>query len=132
MSATAGLSSVPLWPFGLYFLIVIFLAAAMLGLSSILGQRHLERATGIPYEGGILPEGSARVRLSAKFYLLAMFFVIFDLESIFIYAWAVAARELGWAAYGVIAIFIGVLLAVLGYLWRSGGLDWASIRRHTL
>ena len=70
-----------LWPFGLYLILVIALTAAMLAVSYILGQRHSERATGDPYEGGIVSEGSAHVRFALKFYLVAMFFVIFDVEA---------------------------------------------------
>jgi NADH-quinone oxidoreductase subunit A len=98
---------------------------AMLVLSYFLGQLHHERATGSPFESGIVSEGSAHVRLSAKFYLIAMFFVIFDLEAVFLFAWAVAGRELGWAGYFETLIFVGVLLAALTYLWRVGALDWA-------
>ncbi len=108
---------------------VILLVAAMLGLSYVLGQRHQDRATGSPYEGGIVSEGSARVRLSAKFYLVAMFFVVFDLEAVFLFAWAIAGRELGWPGYWEAMIFIGVLLAALVYLWRMGALDWGSAGR---
>lgn len=115
-----------LWPLAVYFAIVVLLIVAMLVVSWLLGQRHQERATGSPYEAGIVSEGSARVRLSAKFYLVAMFFVIFDLEAIFIFAWAVAGREVGWAGYWEILIFIGVLVAALAYLWRLGALDWRS------
>jgi NADH-quinone oxidoreductase subunit A len=96
----------------------------MIALSSILGQRHQDRATGTPYEGGVVPTGSARVRVSAQFYLVAMFFVIFDLEAVFIFAWAGAVRELGWAGYIEVLIFIGILVAALIYLWRLGALDW--------
>jgi len=120
-----------LWVLGLYFLVVLLLVAAMLAVSYVLGQRHKEPATGSPYESGILSEGSARVRLSAKFYLIAMFFVIFDLEAVFIFAWAVAARELGWAGYGEIAAFIAILVAALAYLWRLGALDWSPQSRST-
>ena len=67
----------------------------MLGLSYVLGQHHKEHATDDPYEGGILSAGSARIRFSAQFYLVAMLFVIFDVETIFIFAWAIAFRELG-------------------------------------
>jgi len=87
---------VDLLPFIAYFIIVLILVGAMLGLSYVLGQRHNEPATGEPYESGIVSEGSAHVRLSVKFYLLAMFFVIFDLEAVFIFSWAVAGRDLGW------------------------------------
>ena len=82
-----------------------------------------------PYESGIVSEGSARVRVSAKFYLVAMFFVIFDLEAVFIFAWAIAARELGWAGYSEILVFIAILVAALAYLWRLGALDWSPSRR---
>ncbi len=117
-----------LWPLGMYLLVVLILVAGMLLLSYLLGERHHDLATGTPYESGILPTGSAQIRLSAKFYLVAMFFVVFDLEAAFIYAWAVAARELGWIGYGEIALFIGILLAALVYLARLGALDWGSAR----
>ena len=113
-----------LWPLAVYAAIVGMLVVAMLGLSYVLGQRHQDRATGSPYESGILSEGSARVRFPAKFYLVAMFFVIFDLEAVFIFAWAVAVREAGWSGYAEVSLFIMVLLATLAYLWRVGALDW--------
>jgi NADH-quinone oxidoreductase subunit A len=109
---------------GVYFLILLFVIAVILLISWLLGPRHHEPATGAPYEGGIVSEGSARVRLSAKFYLVAMFFVIFDLEAVFIYSWAVAAQELGWPGYWEIVIFVGVLAVALAYLWKLGALDW--------
>lgn len=117
-----------LWPLGVYTALVVFLVGAMLGLSYLLGQRHHDRSTDFPYESGISSEGSARVRLSAKFYLVAMFFVIFDLEAVFIFAWAVAVRETGWIGYLEVSVFILVLLAALGYLWRVGALEWGSGR----
>jgi NADH-quinone oxidoreductase subunit A len=119
---------VDLWPLCIYVALVVLLVAAMLALSYVLGQRHHEHSTDSPYESGILSEGSARVRFSAKFYLVAMFFVIFDLEAIFIFAWAVAVRETGWAGYAEVFIFVTVLLAALGYLWRVGALEWGSGR----
>jgi NADH-quinone oxidoreductase subunit A len=122
---------VTLWAFGVYFLLVLALVVAMLLVSYVLGQRHEEPATGSPYESGIVSTGSAHVRLSAKFYLVAMFFVIFDLEAVFIFAWAVAGRALGWTGYAEVLIFSGVLIAALVYLWRLGALDWGSIQRHT-
>ena len=113
-----------LWALGVYFLLLVFVIGVILLVSWLLGPRHHEPATGAPYEGGILSEGSAHVRLSARFYLVAMFFVIFDLEAVFIYSWAVAATELGWAGYGEIVIFVGVLVVGLAYLWKLGALDW--------
>lgn len=113
-----------LWPLAVYLVIVSTLVVAMLGLSFILGERHNNRAKDSPYESGILSQGSARVRLSAKFYLVAMFFVIFDLEAAFIFAWAISVREAGWTGYAEATLFITVLLATLVYLWRVGALDW--------
>jgi NADH-quinone oxidoreductase subunit A len=113
-----------LWPLLAYAAAVVALAASMILISYVLGERHRERATGEPYESGIVSTGTARLRVSAKFYLIAMFFVVFDLEAAFIFAWAVAFRELGWAGYVEILVFIGILLAALVYLWRLGALDW--------
>jgi NADH-quinone oxidoreductase subunit A len=110
----------------LYIALVIGLCVVMLGLSWVLGERtKYTKATLDPYESGILHVGFARYRFSAKFYLMAMFFVIFDLEAVFVYAWAVSAREAGWAGYVEMLIFLAILLAALVYLWRLGALDWA-------
>lgn len=117
-----------LWPLGLYSAAVIGVVSVMIILSHLLGQRHQDRATGEPYESGMPVTGSARVRLSAQFYLVAMFFVIFDLESVFIFGWAVSAREVGWAGYAEVLVFIAVLVAALVYLWRLGALDWGPRR----
>jgi NADH-quinone oxidoreductase subunit A len=115
-----------LWPLVVYFIAVLFLAGAMVGLAYLLGEQHQERETGEPYESGILSTGTARLRISAKFYLVAMFFVIFDLETVFIVAWALQIRELGWNGFIEMLIFIGVLFAALIYLWRLGALDWGT------
>jgi len=115
-----------LWPIVVYFIAVLALVASMLVLSYLLGQRHKERATGEPYESGIVSTGSARLRFSVKFYLVAMLFVIFDLEVAFVIAWAIAFRELGWPGYLGILFFIGVLVAALIYEWRLGALDWGT------
>jgi NADH-quinone oxidoreductase subunit A len=113
-----------LWPLLVYSLIVFTLIGAMLGLSYLLGQRHKDRATDEPYEGGILSTGSARLRFSSQFYLIAMLFVIFDVETIFIFSWAIAFRELGWIGYLGVVVFIGLLIIVLIYEWRNGALDF--------
>jgi len=118
-----------LWPLGVYGAIVIALVVALLGLSALLGQRHRERATGLPYESGVASTGSARLRFGARFYLLAVFFVIFDLEAAFIFAWAVALRAIGWSGYIEGVVFVGVFLAALTYLWRIGGLDFVTPHR---
>jgi NADH-quinone oxidoreductase subunit A len=112
-----------LWPLLLYAIIVVILLAAILFLSYILGQHHHDRATNKPYEGGIEQTGSARLRFSAQFYLVAMLFVIFDVEAVFIILWALGFYELGWAGYAGVAIFIGQLVVVLIYEWGIGALD---------
>lgn len=117
------------WPLAVYFLAVLALVGVMIGLSHVLGERHRGRATGEPYESGIVSTGSARVRFSAHFYLVAMFFVVFDLEAVFLFAWAVAAPELGWPGYIEVLVFVGILLAALVYLWKVGALEWGTSRR---
>jgi NADH-quinone oxidoreductase subunit A len=117
-------NTIPLWPLLVYGGIVIGLVIAMLGLSFILGQRHEEHATNEPYEGGILSTGSARLRFSSQFYLIAMLFVIFDVETIFIFSWAIAFKELGWFGYIGVSIFVILLFVVLIYEWRNGALDF--------
>ncbi len=121
----------PTWPLGLYVAMVVLLAGAILLVSYFLGERHRERATGAPYEGGMAPTGSARLRFSAEFYLVAIFFVLFDLEAVFLFAWAVCARDaaVGWRGYAAAAVFVAVLLAALAYLWRVGALDWGAASR---
>ena len=113
-----------LWPMVVYGAIVLSLVGIILGLSYILGQRHHDRATGEPYEGGILSTGSARIRFSSQFYLVAMLFVIFDVETVFILSWAIAFRELGWYGYAGVAVFMLMLVVVLVYEWRNGALDF--------
>ena len=113
-----------IWPFLLYAVLVILLLIAILGLSYILGQHHREKATDLPYEGGIEQTGSARLRFSAQFYLVAMLFVIFDVEAVFIMLWALGFYELGWPGYIGVAIFIAQLVVVLIYEWGIGALDF--------
>lgn len=121
------------WPIVVYAISVVALASVMIGLSHFLGQRHAERATGEPYESGIVSTGGARTRRQIQFYLVAVFFVVFDLETVFLLSWAVAARDVGTRGYVEIAVFIAVLLAALAYLWRDGALDWgpATYRKGT-
>jgi len=113
------------WAFLVYTAAVLFVVLLMLGLSWVLGGRNTGRAKNDPFESGVVSVGSGRLRISAKFYLVAMFFVIFDLEAVFLYAWAVSLRESGWSGFIEAAIFIAVLLVGLVYVWRLGGLDWA-------
>lgn len=120
------------WSFALYVLAIIGITVLMLGLSWVLGGRTHGGARDDIFESGVVSVGGGHLRFPAKFYLVAMFFVVFDLEAVFLYAWAVAARETGWAGYLEAALFMVVLFVGLVYLWRQGGLDWgpASLRRH--
>lgn len=112
------------WPFLIYAAAVIFLAGIMIGLSWILGEQHKEKLTDEPYESGIPPTGNARLRFSSHFYLIAIFFVIFDLDAVFIFVWAISFREVGIAGYLGILVFIGILIAVLIYEIGIGSLDF--------
>ena len=118
--------SVVTWPLAVYSALALAVVLGMVGVSFALGERRRDNATQTAYESGILPAGDRKLRYSVKFYLVAMFFVVFDVESVFIFAWAVAFRDLGWSGFIEILIFIGVLLAVLVYLLRMGALDWGS------
>jgi len=116
----------PIWPLVVYTFAVLALVGIMIGLSYILGQRHKERATGETYESGIVHTGTSQIRFTAHYYLIALFFLIFDLEAAFIISWAIAFRDLGWPGFIGIAVFIGILLVVLVYEWRIGALDYAA------
>jgi len=114
----------PSWPFLVFGGIVLVLVLAILGLSYLLGQRHKDRATGEAYESGVLSTGSARLRFPSQFYLVAMLFVIFDIETVFVISWAIAFDDLGWAGFIGVSVFIFILLIVLIYEWRNGALDF--------
>ncbi len=118
--------STELWPLFVYFAAVLGLVVVMITLSYFLGERHREKQTDEPYESGVMSTGTARVRFDIKFYLIAMFFVIFDLEAVFIFAWAVSVRENGWPGYIEMLIFIGILSAALLYIWKLGALEWGA------
>jgi NADH-quinone oxidoreductase subunit A len=116
-----------LWPLVVYLISALGLAGAMIGLSYVLGERQNDSDKGVPFESGIEPTGSARVRVNAQFYLIAMFFVIFDMETVFIVAWAVAVRQLGWLGYIAAMTFLFILVVGLVYEWRLGALDWGPL-----
>jgi NADH-quinone oxidoreductase subunit A len=112
------------WPFLVYAGLAFAIVAIMIGLSWVLGERHTGKTMGEPYESGIPVTGNARLRFSSHFYLIAMFFVIFDLDAAFIIVWAVSFRELGLPGYLGIAVFIFILLAVLVYELGIGALNF--------
>ena len=129
MNASAT-QATEIWPLVAYFFLVVTLVVGVMALSYIIGERHRSKTTDEPFESGIVTVGLARLRLSAKFYLVAVFFVIFDVEAVFLFGWAVAFRELGWPGYIEAVIFIAILGAALAYLWRLGALDWGP-KRHS-
>jgi NADH-quinone oxidoreductase subunit A len=103
------------------------MVGVILVLSALLGERsEMTRATIEPYEAGVVHIGSAQIPVSVEFYLVAIFFVIFDLETVFIFAWAVAFYELGWFGYLAICVFILILAVALIFEWKSGALDWGK------
>ena len=117
------------WGLAIFILAVFALCGFMIGVSSLLGSKAWGRSKNEPFEAGVVPTGNARLRLSAKFYLVAMLFVIFDVEALYLFAWAVSVRESGWAGLIEATVFIAILLAGLVYLWRVGALDWAPAER---
>lgn len=117
------------WALAIFIIGVIGMCCFMLFVPVWLGGRTWGRAKGEPFESGVVGQGTARLRFSAKFYMVAMFFVIFDVEALFLYAWAVSAKEAGWPGFIEATIFILVLLAGLVYLWRLGALEWAPEAR---
>jgi NADH-quinone oxidoreductase subunit A len=114
------------WAVGVYGGLVLLLVAGMVALSHFLGERHRGRACDQPYESGIDPTGSARLRYGARYYLVGIFFMLFDVEVAIVFAWAAAFRKVGWAGYVEAALFIVTLAVGLVYAWRLGGLDWYS------
>jgi NADH-quinone oxidoreductase subunit A len=115
-----------LQPFLMYTAMVLAVVVTMLGLSYFLGQRIKRQYKETPFESGIISVGSAQFRISVHFYLTAILFIIFDLEVVFLFAWAVAIRESGWPGFIEISVFIFILLVALFYLWRIGALDWRT------
>ncbi|MGL5774694.1 MAG: NADH-quinone oxidoreductase subunit A [Aeromonas veronii] len=113
------------WAFAIYVIGAITICLVMIGLAALLGGRAYGRTKNKPFESGVDSVGSARLRFSAKFYLVAMFFVIFDVEALYLFAWSVSVRESGWVGFIEATIFIVLLLIGLIYLWRIGALDWS-------
>jgi NADH-quinone oxidoreductase subunit A len=129
---TTTFIAVAVWPAALYAALVLVVAGLILTLSWVLGERQHHGSDAERYESGIKPAGPLPRRLPVDFYQIALFFVIFDLEAVFIFSWAVSARKLGWLGYFELLVFVLLLFAGLVYLWKVGALDWgaAGRRRH--
>ena len=111
-------------PVLIFVLIVFGLLGAVVTLSFILGPDKPHRKKLAPYESGIIPDTPAVRRLSVRFYLTAMLFIIFDIEAVFFYPWAVLLKQLKWFGLIEMLIFIGILLIALAHIWKKGGLEW--------
>src|SRR5579864_9298807 len=102
------------------------IAAALVGLSYFLGKKVKDLVKDTPYECGIAPTGSARERFSVKFYLVAIVFILFDIEAIFLYPWAVVYRELKMFAFVEMLLFVILIMSGFFYIWKKGALDWSA------
>lgn len=103
---------------------VLLFAIGVPSLSGALGPKKPSPAKDLPYESGIVPRESARRRFSVSFYVTAMLFIIFDVEAVFFYPWAVLLHQLKWFGLIEMLVFMGILLVALAHIWRNGGLDW--------
>lgn len=113
----------------IYCSLVFGLVAILLFISSWLGEKKVNPEKLKPYESGIIPTGSARLHYPVPFFLVAIFFLIFDVEGAYIFSWAVSCYKLGWPGWLQMSFFIIMLLLGLVYIWRKGGLDWGPIRK---
>ena len=109
--------------------LALVIACALVTLSYVIGRKVKNKVKDMPYECGIAPTGDARERFSVKFYLVAMLFILFDIEAIFLYPWAVVYRELKMFAFFEMLLFIALVLAGFFYIWKKGALDWSGAGR---
>ena len=133
-AGSAGFDGFSFWQPGLgdmavYGLIILAIIAVLLFLTGWLGEKKPTTKKLKPYECGVVPTGSARFPYPAPFYLVAIFFLVFDVEGAFIFSWAIAFDRLGWLGWLQICFFIVILLISLVYLWRKGGLEWGQTSR---
>lgn len=129
MQSIAHQGAISPWEPGVFSLVVfsiliLALIAFLLFISSWLGEKKPNPEKLRAYESGIIPTGTARLRYPVPFYLVAIFFLIFDVEGAYIFSWAVACKELGWSGWLQISFFIVMLILGLVYIWRKGGLEW--------
>ena len=119
------------FPVLIQFVIAIGVAGAMIGLSAVLGRRVKDPVKFSPYESGMKPVGNARERFSVKYYLVAMVFILFDIEAIFLYPWAVIYRQLKLFAFFEMLLFIVLVLCGFFYIWKKGVLNWSTDEEKT-
>jgi NADH-quinone oxidoreductase subunit A len=106
------------------FVLSVAIPLALVAIASLAGPKRPTPKKHTPFESGIEPVGDARRRFSVKFFLVALLFLIFDVETVFVFPWAVLFRRLGWFGFVEMAIFLAILLVGLFYIWRKGALEW--------
>ncbi len=116
-------------PFLIHIGIAFALAGGIVLLSTLVGRHRYSRAKFQPYECGMLPVGDARERFSVKFYLVAMLFILFDVEAVFLYPWAILLKQLKMFGFWEMLVYIGIVLVGFFYIWKKGALDWAETER---
>lgn len=127
----------PQSPLELYFPLLVqavlglVIALGLVGASYLLGKKLKNKVKDSPYECGITPTGSANDQFSVKFYLVAMLFIVFDVEAVFLYPWVVVYRELRFVALAEMAIFVALILSGFFYIWKKGVLDWSLASHRT-
>jgi NADH-quinone oxidoreductase subunit A len=136
MESTPSIQSLSPWEpgilaLGVFTLMSLVLIIAFFFLASWLGEKKSNFEKLRPYECGIIPTGTARFPYPVAFYLIAAFFLIFDVEAAFIFSWAIAFDRLGWPGWLQISFFIVVLLISLFYIWKKGGLEWGPTARRS-
>jgi len=113
------------FPLAVVIILAVILGLTLLGLANLLGPRQPNEAKSSPFEFGSKPSGLGRDRFDVKFYLLALLFVVFDVEAVFMYPWAVSLGDLGWPSFVVMAVFGATLVVGLVYVWKKGAIDWS-------
>jgi NADH-quinone oxidoreductase subunit A len=111
-------------PLALLLVIGILLSLAMVAVTRLMGPRATSDIKSSPFESGSIPIGNARERFNVKFFMVALLFIVFDVEAVFIYPWAVLLKELGWSAMISMGLFMSTLVVGLIYVWRKGALTW--------
>ena len=114
------------FPIVVQVIIAIAVAAGLIGASTLLGKRGKSPLKDTPYESGMAPVGSARERFSVKFYLVGMIFILFDIEAVFLYPWAVLYQSLGWMGLVEMLVFLAMLTVALVYCVKKGALEWET------
>jgi NADH-quinone oxidoreductase subunit A len=114
------------FPVLLQGLLAVVIAAALIIISYVFGKKVRNKIKDTPYESGITPTGDARGRFSVKFYLVGMLFIVFDIEAIFLYPWAVVYRDLKWFGFVEMLVFVVLILSGFFYIWKKGALDWSQ------